>query len=1263
MNASARRAAGVAAAFAMATGLAACLHPSPPAEDPLETPATAAPGEEGGDAARVPALMRQTEEEAGAKSRGCLVCHEGVEKEHASRTVHIGCTDCHGGDADAAEKDRAHVLSGDRARDARSAVLPDEITGWHREPADYVRFVNPGDLRVAAESCGVCHPVHSRNTAHSMMAHGAFLWGAALYNNGSYPLKRPHFGEAYDRDGNPARLQTVPAPTGEEIARKGVLAWLDPLPRWEVTQMGNILRTFERGGRRPLELGNPDPEEEAGLPARRLSDRGLGTKLRTDPVFLGLQKTRLLDPLLWEPGTNDHPGDYRQSGCTACHMVYANDRDASHSGHYAEAGNRGTYGGGDPTIPKGESGHPIRHVLTRSIPSSQCMVCHMHPGTSMVASYFGDLWWDNESDGQVLYYGHRQERDAEKGYIGPSYRERANEPTPQEIAEVRAHNPEGAAVRGRWSNPGFLASASERNNELSSVQLEDYHGHGWLFRKVFKKDRKGNMLDAEGAPIPFDDPKKWEKAVHLKDIHLERGMHCVDCHFTQDVHGDGKLYGEPRNAVEIGCEDCHGSVSAPTKLVSSGPPGGRDLSSSQTPFGKRFFKRGGVLYQRSQVEKDVVWAVPQVADSIDPSKAGQSYEIPGRAPRPVYNERARWAKTVQRDGATWGEVPADGALLAHRSEKMSCVACHTSWTTSCFGCHLSMEANEKAVNRHYEGGASRNWTSYNFQVLRDDAYMLGVDGDVTGNRISPVRSACAIVVGSENQNREHLYSQQQTVSAEGFSGHAFSTYVPHTVRGRETKGCADCHLTDRNDNNAVLAQLFLQGTNFVSFEGRWCWVACGEGGFYGVAVTERDEPQAVLGSTLHRDAFPDRYRSFVEKDGRVLKDSHHHDGEGTASLQVRGEYLYAAEEHGGLRVYDVSAIDNKGFSERITTAPVSPLGQGFLVPTRAARAVASPTTLGVDPTRPHRPENREQSVHPLYAFLYVADEKEGLVMVCAATLLDGDPSNNFLKRDLVFNPDGILDGARTVAVAGDWAYVGCDAGLVVLDLGGITLEDPTPKVARVIGPEKLKGVTSVQVQFRYAFVTDSEGLKVLDVTLPAQADLIPGASVGIGPCSDVCVARTYAYVSAGEKGLVVVDVENPEKPVLDRTFDAGGAMNDVRMARVAMTNASLFAYVADGRNGLRVLQLTSPEAVPGYGGFSPRPDPVLIATFPTPKPALALGRPLDRDRAVDESGNQLSVFGRLGARPLNLAEQQAFYLRDGKVFRVPERPRTKPIGK
>jgi len=45
-----------------------------------------------------------------------------------------------------------------------------------------------------------------------------------------------------------------------------------------------------------------------------------------------------------------------------------------------------------------------------------------------------------------------------------------------------------------------------------------------------------------------------------------------------------------------------------------------------------------------------------------------------------------------------------------------------------------------------------------------------------------------------------------------------------------------------------------------------------------------------------------------------------------------------------------------------------------------------------------------------------------------------------------------------------------------------------------------------------------------------------------------------------------------------------------------------------------------------------------------------------RTRAVDESGNQLSVFGRVGARPFNLEEQRQLYLRNGKVWQVSDDP-------
>lgn len=135
-----------------------------------------------------------------------------------------------------------------------------------------------------------------------------------------------------------------------------------------------------------------------------------------------------------------------------------------------------------------------------------------------------------------------------------------------------------------------------------------------------------------------------------------------------------------------------------------------------------------------------------------------------------------------------------------------------------------------------------------------------------------------------------------------------------------------------------------------------------------------------------------------------------------------------------------------------------------------------------DPTRTHKPENDEQKVHGLYANIYVADKYEGLIAVGIATTIDGNPTNNFLKREVTFNPDGVLTGARHIALYGVYAYISCDAGLVV-----VSLDDPKhPEVKAVLGPEETKHPHAVQFQFRYAYVCDEEGLKVLDVTDPAK---------------------------------------------------------------------------------------------------------------------------------------------------------------------------------
>lgn len=1187
-----------------------------------------------------PAPAMQTAQTAELKSFGCLSCHSETDASsmHNSPSVVLGCTDCHGGDPTirSDEPDALH----------KAHVAPRYPETWHypssanpersytllnRESPEFIRFVNPSDYRVAEQACGACHQKIIDANIRSMMATGVMLWGGASYNNGILPFKNYILGEGYTPQGEAAKVTGLPI--DPELAKQhGIIPELYPLPTWESVAPGDVFRVFEDGGRNltnlfpetgiPNSLGLIQRLEEPGKPDNRQSNRGPGTGGRISVPLINIHKTRLNDPFTWFMGTNDQPGDYRSSGCASCHVVYANDRDPRHSASYAAFGHDGESASIDPEIPKGEPGHPLQHQFTRAIPTSQCMVCHMHQPNMFMNSYLGYTMWDYESDAPFMWPEQQQNLSM------------------AEQREVLDRNPEGAVVRGKWADLDFLRNVSELNPSLKDTQFADYHGHGWNFRAVQKRDLQGNLLDADGNIVANDDPEKFQKAVHLSSIHVDKGMHCVDCHFTQDNHGNGHIYGEVASAIEVECKDCHGTAQAYPDLRTSGPaapPGGTDMRLYRNPDGKRRFEwQGNVLVQRSMLNPDLEWTLSLVKDSVNPAHA-------------EYNEKAARAKLMSDDVQTqdWGtDIAAEN--LAHKDEEIECYTCHTAWITSCAGCHLPIEANWKSKSNHYEGGETRNYATYNPQVARDQMFMLGRRGPLNDSKIAPVRSSSALVLSSTNANRERIYVQQPPVAASGFSSQAMNPHFPHTTRKTETKTCSNCHLSADGDNNAWMSQLLLFGTNFVNFVGFNAWAGL-EDGVLGAQVTEWDEPQAVIGSYLHRYAYPDNYRAHQDN-AATLQTGFTHKGGSASCVQLRGEYLYSAEGKHGLKVYDVANIANKGFSQRIVELPFSRLGHDSDVKSEAASCVALPTNQPIHPPRNEgelmRVENQEQPFHPLYNYAFVTDSIEGLILVDVTTFADGEVGNNFLERALTWNPDNILAGARHITVAGHYLYIAVDRGVVI-----VNIDDPlAPSVSALV---PLAGARATALQFRYLFVSDDSGLNVVDVTSPDKPQVVDAARIAMANAGRIYLARTYAYVAAHEDGLAIVDIWNPEQPQLKEFFNAGGQLRDTHDVVVGSTNASLFAYIADGAAGMKVLQLTSPDSQPNFYGFSPEPVPQLIATYPTASPVLSLSKGLDRDRGVDETGGQIAVFGRKGSRPLNHEEMRRLYLdADGNPWYV-----------
>ncbi|HUP29902.1 MAG TPA: hypothetical protein VM122_07000, partial [Usitatibacter sp.] len=278
-----------------------------------------------------------------------MTCHTATDSHtmHQNPAVVLGCTDCHGGDARiegrGARNDKsyieamrqAHVLPRDeKAWNWPASAAPERAyTLLNRESPEFVRFINPGDLRVAREACGACHLPIIHASERSLMATSAMLWGGAAYNNGILPYKRYILGEAYTREGQGASIANPVVPDAF-LTTKGILPSLTALPAWETIPPGDVFRVFERGGRviasQFTEIGLPNSAgalqklDEPGRPDIRQSNRGPGTGSRIAVPVINVTKTRLNDPHLWFLGTNEQPGDYRSSGCSACHAVYAN---------------------------------------------------------------------------------------------------------------------------------------------------------------------------------------------------------------------------------------------------------------------------------------------------------------------------------------------------------------------------------------------------------------------------------------------------------------------------------------------------------------------------------------------------------------------------------------------------------------------------------------------------------------------------------------------------------------------------------------------------------------------------------------------------------------------------------------------------------------------------------------------------------------------------------------------------------------------------
>ena len=279
------------------------------------------------------------------------------------------------------------------------------------------------------------------------------------------------------------------------------------------------------------------------------------------------------------------------------------------------------------------------------------------------------------------------------------------------------------------------------------------------------------------------------------------------------------------------------------------------------------------------------------------------------------------------------------------------------------------------------------------------------------------------------------------------------------------------------------------------------------------------------------------------------------------AVTLDGDFAYLADHQGGIKVVDISEPS----------------------------AVDSGSIVGQCPTL------YAESVAVSGGYAFAADAREGLVVIDLAGALDGDPqtqpekagtwspddriSGIQVRDDLVFLTDfesglAVVDvsdprrpneigtserfSGRDLVLGGDYAYVAADSGLQVIDIS-------QPDDPRTVAAFSAPGARKIDLKDSMILMLGSSGLYLIDVTVPVDPKSVGFYETFFG--EDVASFGGYAYLAEGFNGLQVLDLSNPEDitvvSVCDELYAAGIAVRDN------------YVFVAD-TEGLQVVHVIIP---------------------------------------------------------------------------------------
>ena len=707
-----------------------------------------------------------------------MLCHNGslhenysgpgIENPHPFGTASkLACTSCHGGNSKGNNEMASHVPPPPQIGDeANLAANPKAyfnrltqagldkyadytVGGVTYKALDYMQFINPGDLRVTSDGrgCGACHANHSDSVSTSLLATEAGIFSGAMYAIGAQN-QVPENDGLYDNTSADIGFRAVQ--DHQFAANQAVLGAVSRLIEAEVYSVF--------GATGPDAIFNNPNYFSGALVDDRNADNSVITDSPLHHLFMEQVTFTCGDCHLGSAGQNNRAGDFRSSGCTACHMQYSLG---------------GKSGSNDPNVSKvepldpdaiqaPERSHPRSHQIksiAKTLPNGQsiagiddyaCAGCHQGSNRTV-----------------MQYWGIRLDQNA----------------------DVRNH-------RQYPADPStFQTTATDTRLFPPAVANNTFNGRNGN-QYVWREDYDGDGRD--------DTPA---------DAHYEAGMGCIDCHGSFDLHGGNVAAGQPTIAsrmeqqVGIRCESCHGSIENYALTAPGQDYGGvtRDLAmdAEGNPLKHVWRDANGAYFLKSRLDGAVHY-IPQTKDTVDDN--GKLHALTSA---PVFNPKASYAMgRVDADPTNGlGPVQTAGTTtgFAH-TDTMDCIACHGSWTNTCMGCHLGGEYNTGNNFSNITGERIvYKQANADFTYQSPIYFQLGV-----GPRGKITQFSANTKVFYHWEDKNNVLSQVYTFTdrngagtnpAAGYGSMSHNALMAHSVRGKVTANnegpryCVACHLS------------------------------------------------------------------------------------------------------------------------------------------------------------------------------------------------------------------------------------------------------------------------------------------------------------------------------------------------------------------------------------------------------------------------------------------------------------------------------------